>query len=102
MQLVERAFKQTEARRWFDRHWRIHNECTIVCRAADGGVMTRRPDRVVTDDTETIVIDYKTGRQDEEHVKQVQLYMQQLQAMNYPNVSGYVWYIRRGDIVRVT
>ena len=102
MQLVERAFKQTEARRWFDRHWRIHNECTIVCRAADGGVMTRRPDRVVTDDTETIVIDYKTGRQDEEHVKQVQLYMEQLQAMNYPNVSGYVWYIRRGDIVRVT
>lgn len=102
MQLVERAFLQTQASRWFDTHWQVINECNILYRDDEGTVRQRRPDRVVTDGAETIVIDYKTGRQDEEHVKQVQFYMDQLRAMNYPNVSGFVWYIRRGDIVPVT
>ena len=33
--------------------------------------------------------------------QEVRFYMQKLQEMNYPNVSGYVWYIRRGDIVKI-
>ena len=101
MQLVRRAFSETEASRWFAPHWQVINECSILYRDDAGIVRQRRPDRVVTNGTETIVIDYKTGRQDEAHVEQVRFYMQKLQEMNYPNVSGYVWYIRRGDIVKI-
>ena len=40
---------------------------------ADGKVVERRPDRVITDGSETIVIDYKTGKQDERHEKPLKL-----------------------------
>ena len=101
MQLVEKALSTSQAREWFDDHWQVINECTILYRDDQGVVRQRRPDRVVTDGTQTIVIDYKTGRQDNEHIDQVGFYKQKLMEMGYPNVSGYVWYIRRGDIVQV-
>ena len=62
---------------------------------------TRRPDRVITDGRQTLVIDYKTGRQDADHAEQVRFYMERLTEMGYPNVCGFIWYIRRGDIVSV-
>ena len=102
MQLVQKALSQTQARQWFDPHWTVINECNIIYRDPDDGlVRTRRPDRVITDGRQTLVIDYKTGRQDADHAKQVRFYMERLTEMGYPNVCGFIWYIRRGDIVPV-
>ena len=96
---LEKAFRNTQASDWFDSRWQTFNECSILYTDENGKCKTKRPDRVITDGNQTIVIDYKTGRQNEDHVNQVTEYMERLQEMNYPNISGYVWYIRRNDIV---
>ena len=100
--LVEHAFKNTKAQQWFAPHWQVMNECTILTTDEHGNVKERRPDRVITDGTQTLVIDYKTGKQSEKHVEQVQNYMRLLRQMGYPQVKGYLWYIRRQDIVEVS
>lgn len=101
LRLLRKSLSDPRASAWFDPKWKTFNECTIISRDADGKVVERRPDRVITDGSETIVIDYKTGKQDERHEKQVREYMSLIQRMGYNNVKGYVWYIRRGDIIPV-
>lgn len=100
--LVQRTFQHTKAREWFAPHWQVLNEHAILFTDKTGKVIDRRPDRVITDGTRTIVIDYKTGRQSKEHEGQVQRYMNLLVQMGYPNIEGYLWYIRRQDIVPVS
>ena len=99
--LVRKAFENQQARGWFSPRWTVINECTIVYEE-DGAVKERRPDRVITDGEQTIVIDYKTGyKQSDDYKQQVSKYMELLEQMGYQNVSGYLWYIRRNEIVRV-
>ncbi len=100
--LIKKAFAKKEAARWFDPHWQVINESTILYKDQQNQLQQCRPDRVITDGDETIVIDYKTGRQSTEYEMQVRTYMQYLRQMGYPNVSGYIWYVRREDIVPVT
>ncbi len=85
---------------WFSPHWQVMNECSILF-TEEGKVQERRPDRVITDGTETIVIDYKTGKQSADHEDQVRRYMQLLRDMGMPNVRGYLWYVRRKDIIEI-
>lgn len=87
---------------WFSPRWQIMNECSILFTDDKGKVQEKRPDRVITDGKETIVIDYKTGKQSTEHEKQVKRYMKLLQDMGLPHIRGYLWYVRRKDIIEVT
>ncbi len=99
--LVRKAFGNKQAQSWFNPRWTVINECTIVFEE-DGKVVEKRPDRVITDGSQTIVIDYKTGyRQDPDYKKQVKKYMDLLRQMGYRNISGYLWYIRRDEIVEI-
>ena len=100
-QMAQKALSHPEASAWFDPHWQVINESTILYRDADGIVQQRRPDRVVTDGQRTIVVDYKTGRPHPQHQEQVAFYVDKLREMGYPEVCGYVWYIRHGNIVPV-
>lgn len=100
-QTVRRALSDTTVSRWFSPEWTVLNECSILSTDSDGNVLVHRPDRVITDGSETIVIDYKTGRQSDSHVRQVENYMELLRQMGYPNVKGYLWYMNRKDIVAI-
>ncbi len=97
--LVRKAFSNTQAATWFSPKWQTFNECSIIFKDKDGKVKERRPDRVIMSEDETIVIDYKTGKQSMEHEIQVREYMQLLKQMGHKNIKGYIWYIRRNDIV---
>ena len=100
-QFIRSAFADERAARWYDPHWRVINECTIISKDAEGHMVQNRPDRVICDDHETIVIDYKTGKKNQAHLDQVAKYARLLREMGYTNVSGYVWYLRTKDIVKV-
>ncbi|MCM1347598.1 MAG: PD-(D/E)XK nuclease family protein, partial [Bacteroides sp.] len=100
--LVHKAFSNTQAATWFSPKWQTFNECSILFKDEEGNVKERRPDRVIVSEDETIVIDYKTGKQSVEHEKQVREYMQLLKQMGHTNIKGYIWYIRRNDIVCLT
>ena len=54
---------------------------------------TIRPDRLVFDKEKVTVIDYKTGRHRDDHVKQVEKYKRALKAMGYENVVCILAYI---------
>lgn len=95
---IHEAVNRPETCRWFDGHWTLFNETSVLFRR-NGIVQTRRPDRVMTDGNETIVIDFKFAREREEHLHQVQEYMEILSDMGLKNIRGYVWYVYKQLIV---
>jgi ATP-dependent exoDNAse (exonuclease V) beta subunit len=51
-----------------------------------------RPDKLVLKQSETIVIDFKTGIPKDRDIKQTQMYGNALREMDYPNVRGFIYY----------
>ena len=84
---------------WFDGTYTLFNEASIIYR--DGGILqTRRPDRVmIAPDGHAIVVDFKFGREREEHLHQVREYMDLLRRMGYPRVEGHIWYVYTNKII---
>ena len=85
---------------WFSSRWTLFNECTILS-VEDGEVKEHRPDRVMTDGTEWIVVDFKFGHPDSEYHQQVRRYMDLLASMGHQNIRGYLWYVYSNKIEEV-
>ena len=87
---------------WFSGRWQLYNECTILTTDPETHtVLERRPDRVMTDGNEMIVVDFKFGKAHPEYKQQVEEYKQLLSNMGYQNVSGYLWYVYSNKIEMV-
>lgn len=99
-QAIDRGLAQPEVASLFDSHWRVFNECTILT-TENGRTVEYRPDRVVSDGQETRVVDFKFGSPRPEHALQVEGYMQLLRHMDYPQVKGYIWYVKANRLVPV-
>lgn len=67
----------------------VMNETTIM--NCDGQL--RRPDRIVFLDDEVMVIDYKTGQENEEYQAQLEEYCGLLREMGYKNVKSMLLYV---------
>ena len=85
---------------WFSPRWTLFNECTILS-VEDGEVHEHRPDRVMTDGNEWIVVDFKFGHPDPEYHTQVRRYMDLLSSMGHQNIKGYLWYVYSNKIEEV-
>ena len=85
---------------WFSPRWTLFNECTILS-VEDGEVHEHRPDRVMTDGDEWIVVDFKFGHHDPEYHTQVRRYMDLLSSMGHQNIKGYLWYVYSNKIEEV-
>lgn len=97
---IANALKNDKVKDWFSPRWRLFNECTILDYDKESGELyEHRPDRVMTDGKEIIVVDFKFGKPREEYHEQVQRYMSLLMRMGYEKVSGYIWYVVRNEIV---
>lgn len=97
---IANALKNEKVKDWFSPRWRLFNECTILDYDKESGdIYEHRPDRVMTDGKEIIVVDFKFGKPREEYHEQVQRYMSLLMRMGYEKVSGYIWYVVRNEIV---
>ena len=85
---------------WFSPRWTLFNECTILS-VEDDEVHEHRPDRVMTDGNEWIVVDFKFGHPDPEYHTQVRRYMDLLSSMGHQNIKGYLWYVYSNKIEEV-
>lgn len=85
---------------WFSPKWKLFNECTILS-IENGEVKERRPDRVMTDGDEWIVVDFKFGNPKREHYTQIHQYMALLASMGHLNIKGYLWYVYSNKIEKV-
>lgn len=97
---LKQKFSNATVSSWFSDKWTIFNECNIM-QLKNGKIVEDRPDRVITDGNETIVIDYKFGHKNAAYNKQVQRYMNLMQQMGYPNVKGYLWYVNLDEVESV-
>lgn len=98
---INNALKNPCINKWFSNEWNTMNECNIIYCDEQGQAQSKRPDRVIFNQKETIVIDYKTGKQSVSHAKQIVQYIKLLKQMNYPNVHGYLWYMQHNDIINI-
>lgn len=99
---IEDAITNPQVQEWFSKRWQLYNECTILGYNKDTNEMEEhRPDRVMTDGKEFVVVDFKFGKEREEYKKQVQQYMEILIRMGHKKVSGYLWYVVKNNVVEV-
>ena len=98
--LLRKRLEHERVKDWFSGRWQLYNECNIIT-IESGKVIERRPDRVMTDGNETLVIDFKFGQPKPEYPTQVREYMALLSSMGFPNVKGCLWYVYSNKIEEV-
>lgn len=96
--LIENAIANPYAADWFTGKYKLYNECSIL---VNNNETTRRPDRVMINGKEAIVVDYKFAKESDEYPEQVRRYMRLLTQMGYENVRGYLWYVYKNKIEEV-
>ncbi|MBR1631763.1 MAG: UvrD-helicase domain-containing protein [Paludibacteraceae bacterium] len=74
--------------RWFDGSWEVHNERTII----DGQGRQHRPDRLMIRGRQAVIVEYKYGRRQAAHARQVGLYMHLIRQMGY-ETEGWLCYV---------
>lgn len=87
---------------WFSGRWTLYNECSILSiDKITGALETRRPDRVMRDGDEIVVVDFKFGKMYDSYKKQVAEYLKLIGGMGYTDVKGYIWLVNRNKIIEV-
>ena len=95
--MIRKRLADPRVAEWFSPKWTLYNECTILLPNGE----ERRPDRVMTDGRNTVVIDFKFGRQREEYLQQVQEYKNLLSQMGHQHVTGFLWFVYSNQIIEV-
>lgn len=109
--LFAQGLKRPIVADWFSGKYKVFNEQTLITPVQSEGLETHtpRPDRVLVNEREVKVIDFKFSRfrnlnpdQHEKYLKQVQAYMHIL-AQIYPShtLSGYIWYLKDNYVEEV-
>lgn len=95
-ELLQELLGHPSVSKWFDGSYQVKTEAAIL------STRERRPDRVMINNSEVLVVDYKFGHQKHpNHISQVRQYIQLIKKMGYEKVKGYIWYAGKGDIVEV-
>ena len=96
---IEFIIQDDQIKDLFMNNKEIFLETSILC--SDGKIY--RPDRVVVHDiNHASLIDYKTGKEDKEHVKQIKKYEDVLFQLGYKKIQGYIVYLSTGEIKKVS
>jgi len=99
--MIRKRLESPQVADWFSQRWTLFNECTILS-VEDGEVCAHRPDRVMTDGSQWVVVDFKFGSQKPAYISQVQEYMSLVKSMNpQAEVKGYLWFVYTNKIVAV-
>lgn len=102
MKMLEKRLSDKRVSNWFSSSWNIFNECSILyIDPNDQQVKSKRPDRVLTDGNEVVVIDFKFGAPKPEYEQQVTEYMELLTRMGHPRVKGFLWYVYSNQIIEI-
>jgi ATP-dependent exoDNAse (exonuclease V) beta subunit len=91
-QLIEDVVNHKELKAYFNTDVMIKNETEIIT-LKNGNRTILRPDRVVIQDDELIVIDYKTGERNIMHIEQISAYAEYFNQLGYENVKKMLVYL---------
>lgn len=96
-QYIDKCINNEKLHDWFSEYWKVINERELI--SAEGKHF--RCDRVVYDDNQTVVIDFKFGKHSDNYVWQVRGYINLLRKIGFNNVSGYLWYANEDKLEEV-
>lgn len=82
---------------WFDRKWSVRTEVPVLL----PGGKESRIDRLITQGSKAVVVDFKTGNPARQDSSQVADYLDQLKKMGFQDVSGFLLYIKTGEVTTV-
>ncbi|MGQ8335038.1 UvrD-helicase domain-containing protein [Sunxiuqinia sp. A32] len=95
---LETMIKDPAINHWFDGSFEVVNERSILT----GQKGIKRPDRIMIGESETIVVDYKSGDTElEKYTYQLRSYIRALKACGFKNVSGCIWYTKSNKRVKI-
>ena len=96
--LVVDLIHEPSVKPFFDTTWKIMREQEIIA----PGVQISRPDRILTEGKNAILIDFKTGVAKESHHEQLNNYGETLSKMGYQNIRKYLIYLKeKPEVVEV-
>ena len=92
------ALNKAEVKKWYSNKYKIKTEPELL--PGKGNIL--RPDRIMENNSEVIVLDYKFGENIEnKHIKQVLQYIEYIKRINNKTVTGYLWYVDMDLIKKV-
>ncbi|MBQ6063786.1 MAG: UvrD-helicase domain-containing protein [Prevotella sp.] len=101
-ELINKRLNDKRVSDWFSDRWTLFNECTILSYDdVERRSVEHRPDRVMTDGNEVVVVDFKFGTPQPAHLDQVRRYMSLLKGMGHDKVKGYLWYVYSNKITEI-
>lgn len=103
---ISNALNDPRVAQWYSGKYTLFNECAILHREVKSddrptALSMKRPDRVMINADEVVVVDFKFGQPRLHYEDQVKQYVQLLDQMGYQNVKGYVWYVDLSNIQEV-
>ncbi len=94
---IQRVVEQEECQVFFNKGNNTKSEATLLL--SNGEIL--RPDRVVYFENRVVVLDYKTGEQNEAHQKQIYNYMNRISETTQLPVEGFLYYLDDFKLVKV-
>ena len=88
-QVLEKVVFHEDMKEFFQPGIKAKNEAPLIDK--DGN--TLRPDKLIFKPDRLVLIEYKTGRPEDYHLKQINTYRKTLEEMNYRNIESYLLYI---------
>ncbi len=96
--LIENILNHPKVAPCFKEGVKVKNEAELL--SAQGEIL--RPDRIVFMEKETVVIDYKSGKEDpEQHARQVLEYANALQSLGYGPIRKLLLYLEENRVVEL-
>lgn len=95
---IRSLLSHADVKRLFSPWAHVKTETALIT----AGGHLRIPDRIAILPDGVVVGDFKTGKKEPEHAKQVREYMQLLQGMGHQNVTGILLYTATGETERVS
>ena len=95
-EIIDKIIETTSERHWFDDTYSVLNERAIISFDEANELVVKRPDRIMYNDKNIIVVDYKFGKKQDKYKKQVHHYMNLLgnvRGFEDKEISGYLFYI---------
>ena len=96
--LVTKIINHPELKPFFSSTYQILNERDILIPADTDVFFQKRPDRLLLKDGVITIIDYKTGQEHTNHVKQLRTYVSYLRQAGFKISDCILVYIRKNDI----
>jgi ATP-dependent exoDNAse (exonuclease V) beta subunit len=89
--LFRKVVEHPDLKDYFSKNFRVLNEQTILLDKSN----ILRPDRIMMNDQQAVVLDYKTGAPKKEHLDQIKGYCQAVNQVTGKTTSGYLIYFSK-------